>query len=475
MAMSASGEIPCHCLQFLMKNLPMPKSAMTRRNILAAVAALSAGSVTARAALRDKTVVVIGAGLAGLSAARQLKASGATVVVVEARQRIGGRVWTSHHWPGMAMDLGASWIHGVESNPIAALAEEAGAARVATDYESSILIDGQGSTVDFEDELARAGDLVAAARADAENRQIDQSLMDAIVSTNAWREADVPTRRLLRHHVNGTVEMEYGGDWSEVSVWHFDNGKEFGGTDEIFPSGIGQITDYLAKGIDVRLGRTVTHLEPRNAGIRIRLQDGSTLEADHAIITVPLGVLQSGTIAFAQPLAPERQNAINALRMGLLNKCWLRFERVAWPPNVDWIEWLGPKDGYWSQWVSLAQAVKLPVLLGFNAGTQAREMEKLDDRATAASAHEALKSMFGSSFPAPVSAQTTRWSQDAFSRGSYSFNAVGVTPATRRRLAGPDWNGRLVFAGEAASADYFGTAHGAVLSGLAAAENLKKR
>lgn len=77
--------------------------------------------------------------------------------------------------------------------------------------------------------------------------------------------------------------------------------------------------------------------------------------------------------------------------------------------------------------------------------------------------------MFGSSFPAPRAVQISRWPRDPLSLGAYSFNAVGVIPQTRRDLAGDDWNGRLVFAGEATSAHHFGTAHGAVLSGRAAA------
>ena len=83
--------------------------------------------------------------------------------------------------------------------------------------------------------------------------------------------------------------------------------------------------------------------------------------------------------------------------------------------------------------------------------------------------------MFGTAFPTPVAAQVTRWSQDPFALGSYSFHAVGSSPATRRALAGADWDGRLVFAGEATSSDYPGTAHGAFLSGQAAARTIPEQ
>jgi monoamine oxidase len=123
----------------------------------------------------------------------------------------------------------------------------------------------------------------------------------------------------------------------------------------------------------------------------------------------------------------------------------------------------------------LALAAGAPVLLGLHAGHQARAMEELTDAETIASAHAALTTVFGADFPAPLGGQVTRWSRDPFAHDSYSFNAVGTTPRTRNALAGTDWDGRLVFAGEACSAEYFGTAHGAVLSGRAAAASLGQK
>jgi monoamine oxidase len=222
------------------------------------------------------------------------------------------------------------------------------------------------------------------------------------------------------------------------------------------------------------MGQAVTAVAPHGSGVTVKLADGNSLKADHVVVTVPLGVLKAGHISFAEEFSAKRQSAIEALRMGLLNKCWLRFDRIAWPDSVDWVEWLGPEDGFWAEWVSLGRSAKLPVLLGFHAGAQARTMEKLNDRDMTAAAHEALKSMFGTGFPAPRAAQVTRWSQDPLTLGSYSFVAVGASPKMRGALAGEDWDGRLVFAGEATSKDYGGTAHGALLSGRTAARTLTK-
>ena len=109
----------------------------------------------------------------------------------------------------------------------------------------------------------------------------------------------------------------------------------------------------------------------RAAGVQIRLQSGERLVAERVVVTVPLGTLRAGDIRFSPALAPARQQAIETLRMGLLNKCWLRFDRVLWPRQVDWIEWLAPRDGYRCQWLSLTRATQQPVLQAFHAGAQA--------------------------------------------------------------------------------------------------------
>lgn len=450
-------------------------SSWSRRDALrAGLATLALTPVNGSFADSKIRIAVIGAGLAGLSAARDLAQQGASVVVLEARERIGGRIFTSRLWQGMPMDLGASWIHGVKGNPLSALADEAGAARLATSYESSVAYDAGGRQIDDERGLRKALGVLEAARKRAEGQERDIALAAAVQASSGWAAASEVERRMIRHAVNSTVEQEYGGDWSEVSSWSYDDSKEFSGGDVLFPGGFDQITAFLAQGLDIRLGQVVQAIDRTAGGVRITLAGGETVEADRAVVTLPLGVLRSGHVKFGSRFAESRQAAIDTLRMGLLNKCWLRFDSIAWPDEVDWIEWIGPEDGVWAEWVSLAHSAKLPVLLGFNAGTQARQMEELDDAATLASAHEALKKIFGTRFPAPREAQVTRWSRDPFSLGSYSFNAVGVTPQTRRDLAGSDWEGRLFFAGEAASAYHFGTAHGAVLSGRAAAAEIAR-
>ncbi|MBX9709314.1 MAG: FAD-dependent oxidoreductase [Caulobacteraceae bacterium] len=443
-----------------------------RRALLAALAALTASpSCAARAKGRT---VVIGAGVAGLAAARALTDAGHEVEVIEARSRIGGRVWTSRLWPDLPVDMGASWIHGTRGNPLTELAGQAGARTVVTSYDRSLTLDADGQSLDVDRLLAPAARLVETAQAAAAADDVDVSLAQAIERSSAWQRADSATRRRVRAWVNSTVEHEYAGDWTEVSAQRFDEGEAFSGDDVLFPAGYDRIATYLARGLTLRLGQAVTALAPRGVGVAVTLGSGEVLTADRAIITVPLGVLRAGRMNLAEALEPDRQAAIDGLGMGLLNKCWLRFDRIAWPDDVDWIGWLGPRDGHWAEWISLAGVTGAPVLAGFNAASAAHEIEDLDDAATRDAAHQALRAMFGSDFPAPLDAQVTRWSRDALALGSYSFNAVGTGAASRRSLAGRDWEGRLVFAGEATSASHPGTVHGALLSGLAAASGVSE-
>jgi monoamine oxidase len=194
---------------------------------------------------------------------------------------------------------------------------------------------------------------------------------------------------------------------------------------------------------------------------------------DAAVITLPLGVLQAGDVTFDPALSPARQAAIAALGMGLYNKIFLRFDTPPHLPAADWLEHPNGDDLLFCEWVNLAHVLGAPALLGFNAAATAREVERWDDATTTAAATDALRAMLGSATPAPVAVQITRWGADAHARGSYSYHALGAGERARAALFGPDWEGRIAFAGEACSQNHPSTVHGAWTSGLEAAQTLR--
>jgi monoamine oxidase len=138
---------------------------------------------------------------------------------------------------------------------------------------------------------------------------------------------------------------------------------------------------------------------------------------------------------------------------------------------VDWLAFVSAKHGEWTEWVSFQRTANKPILLGFNAADRGREIEAWSDEQIVASAMNTLKTIFGTDIPQPTDWQITRWASDPNARGSYSFNALGSNPKMRDALAHP-LGSRLFFAGEATNRDYFGTAHGAFLSGLRVAKDV---
>ena len=344
---------------------------------------------------------------------RELNRAGHQVLVLEARDRIGGRIWTGNKWPDLPLDLGATWIHGTTGNPLSDLADQLGARRLITSYERTVIYntDGQEISKSKEAKLESIREKMSTTLRKAQNSDADISIRQALAS--------------------------------------------------LFAQGFKVLTDYLAQGIDIRLSQVVKEIRWQASQISVRTADHEFV-ADQVVVTLPLGVLQSKDVRFLPELPNDKRNAINKLGMGVLNKCYLRFNQAFWPDDIDWLEYVSAKHGEWTEWVSFQRALKKPILLGFNAADCGREIETWSDQQIVASAMATLKTIFGAGIPQPIDWQITRWASDSFAKGSYSYNALGSTPKMREALAST-LNGRLFFAGEATNKDYFGTAHGAFL------------
>jgi len=197
--------------------------------------------------------------------------------------------------------------------------------------------------------------------------------------------------------------------------------------------------------------------------------DQGNFNANQVVITLPLGVLQKGNVTFSPALPAAKQAAITDLDMGLLDKLYLRFPAIFWPTEPEILNFLGNGNGEWAEWLNIAHYTDKPVLLGFNASRIARQMETRTDAETVASAMQILRTVYGPQIPDPDSFRLTRWAQDPFALGSYSYLPPGTEPQIMDTLAAPVAD-RLFFAGEATYSDHPSTVHGAYLSGLREAE-----
>jgi len=419
-----------------------------------------------------KRVVVIGAGLSGLAAAQELHRQGNEVVVVEARDRIGGRIWTSSKWTDMPLDFGATWIHRTEGNPLTDLADQINAKRLTTSYDRAVTYNTSGQLLSNAEEvrLEKTRNKVFGELKKAQNEDPDISLRQAIEPLIRQFDKSSESYRFINFILSGEIEHEYSGSAERLSAHWYDSDKKFNGNDDLFVQGFRVIPEFLGQGLRIELGQVVKEIQWHQSPIRVITQNTEFL-ADHVIVTLPLGVLQAGKVRFTPELPQDKQTAIAKLGMGTLNKCYLRFPDVFWSADVDWLEYISASHGEWTEWVSFNRAANMPILLGFNAADRGRAIETWSDEQIVASAMQTLRTIYGVSIPEPIDYQITRWASDPFSLGSYSYNPVGAVPKMRQELAAP-LEKSVFFAGEASNEDYFGTAHGAYLSGLRAAQEI---
>ena len=426
----------------------------------------SAGEVQAGAAARDERIVIVGAGVAALAAAQELQIRGLeNVVILEAQDRVGGRVWTSTIGDGIPVELGATWIHGTRGNPIHEIAERNSIETAPTDYDNTIVYDQTGRETAWVDErLWRDYMRLAYERPEA-------SLRAVYIEFAAANGLDDHHDRLLWQHVlNSMFEHEFGADISDLSIMSYDGGSDLRGGDVVFPGGYGQIIDVLASGRDIRLGHTVAEIDHTGDEVTVTTDSGGVFEAERVVVTVPLGVLKAGGISFVPSLPPEKQAAIDALGMGVLNRTCLLFDDVFWKRDVEWIGYLSEQKGQWSETLNLYPYQQQPVLAMFNAGAYGAQVEQYSDDELTGRAVEALGAIFGD-VPEPVDSVSTRWASDPWTRGSYSYVPVGASFESYRVMARPAGE-RVFFAGEATHSRFPSTVHGAFLSGQRVARQI---
>jgi monoamine oxidase len=440
----------------------------------ASAAALAMGLQTklADAQTAGNSVIVIGAGIAGLAAATKLRAAGLTVTVLEARGRTGGRIWTDRAVLGFPCDMGAGWIHGPSAdNPVTDLARRANATTYLTRDDSAIVYDSAGrdvSTQQFGEAAARYQKLLTDLDALAAKLDADISVWEGINRI----DPNLRTDPFIIYQLTAYGEFDAGGAAENLSIFNWRGGSKFPGKDVIFPNGYDAVTNLVAQGIDVRLNQVVTQINYSANSVTVTTSQG-VFTGSHVVVTLPLGVLKKGSVTFTPPLPSALRASIDKVLMGTVNKVFCQFDSAFWPTDTQYFGYHAPVKGLFAYWLSYRTFSQINCLVGIAIGNGGAMIDSMSDAQVTASTSEALKVMFGPNTPAPKKVNASRWNIDPFAYGAYSYGSLNTLPADFTTLAAAVDN-KLFFAGEHTSTLYKATVHGAFISGNEAADKIIK-
>jgi monoamine oxidase len=402
-------------------------------------------------------IIIIGAGVAGLAAARALMAAGRSALVIEARTRIGGRIWTDHsHGP---VELGAEFIHGDQACTWADV-RAAGLRSILWGNERRFALGG--AMRPLADPLtARVIELYEAVATYNGPEISAAELLHRLAAPDD--PALIVTLRWLANLEGAEPERLSAAAFAYERA-HSSNGV---GNFHVL-DGYDHVVAHIASGLNIRLDSPVSAVRWEPGTVALSLGDGTSLTARKLLISVPLALLQAGLPSFTPALPAERRAAIEAIPMGQVTKLALWFERQIWPDFT-----VLSTDGRIATWWPVESAAT-PTLMGYQGGPHARAVAAMGEASAIEVALDELTRLFGPAVRAAcLGGRLADWSADPWSRGAYSYSAVGTGHA-RAVLAAPLAD-TLFFAGEAtARGGHIATVHGAIESGLRAAGEIMR-
>jgi monoamine oxidase len=396
-------------------------------------------------------VAIIGAGAAGLGAAHALKQSGLSVIVLEARDRVGGRGHTIMATPDIPFDLGCGWLHSANKNSFVHIAEglhfEIDKTRPPWREQSFDAGFPLAERLDFIKALDAFYDRAEAAAKTGR----DSAASNYLESGNRWN----PMIDALSTYING-CELD------QVSILDMDAYEDT----EInwrVRRGYGALMTAYGQSCPLALNAQVTLIDHSYQRLRIETSQG-TLMASKVIVTVPTNLIADQSIRF-HPALPAKVDAALGLPLGLADKVMLALDEPEALPKDGNLRGATMRTAMGSYHL---RPFGQPCIEGYFGGSFAQDLEDAGEGALAAQSIDEIAALLGNDYRRKLKPLAeSRWAHDPFARGSYSHALPGH--AGKRAVLAAPVDGRLFFAGEATSPNFFSTAHGARDSGERAA------
>ena len=401
------------------------------------------------------TVVVIGAGASGIAASEKLLAAGFKVVLIEARDRMGGRAST-RLVSSVPFDTGASWLADSQVNYLRTTAESSGVKLYPTDFNRA-LVQYKGINVpinptEFMKAVERRMTLPYIKLHIREFFGLRKtlpsmaSMLDPLLKKHGAQAAYA--RELMIVNEADNLDQTSIATLLREHNLPGDDGYDPLPTDDVMvDSGMQAFVTSLAKNIKPSLGESVEAIIRTENGISVQTTR-RRIDADSVIVTVPLGVLKAGTIRFDPGLPVEHRAAIDRLGFGNEKKTCLVYPDTNWAKEHHMV---GLHDSpYFNFMVNVAAIAGKPMIMALSAGNKLIAADSLSIDELAAALHANVRATLGSDIPDPIDHSTTDWGNDPYALGAYSHSSLKTLGNEAEILQRPI-AGRILLAGEALS------------------------
>ncbi|XP_057248728.1 polyamine oxidase 1 isoform X1 [Beta vulgaris subsp. vulgaris] len=431
---------------------------------------------------KHSSVIIIGAGISGISAAKQLADNGVEdIVILEASDRIGGRI-RKETFSGVNVELGAGWIAGVggkESNPVWELANRAGLRTCFSDYSNARYnIYDRGGKI-FSSEIA----------ADSYKKAVDSAIERLSNEADNTFEPPNSPKTPIELAIDFILHDFEMAEVEPISTYVDFGEREFLVADErgyeyllykmaetFLLTSDGEILDNRLK-----LNKVAREIQNSRSGVTVKTEDGCIYEASYLILSVSIGVLQSDLITFRPPLPVRillfncrwKTEAIDKCDVMVYTKIFLKFPCKFWPsgPDKEFFIYAHERRGYYTFWQHMDSAYPgSNILVVTLTNGESKRVEAQLDEETLKEAMEVLRDMFGSDIPDATDILVPRWWNNRFQRGSYSNYPIISNNQLVQEIKTPV--GRIFFSGEHTSERFNGYVHGGYLAGIDSANTL---